>query len=279
MSSIFETIDTHVSRRKNTLIDNQVRKSIFMNNDSNLNTLPLIPSDISTNNQVVLEITNSSLSVVHTKFVFSSFYIIEFSWWCSVICLLIPFISNIYNTAIDPHTDDSELHRLPYNCNIFYLGLFFTLPTTSVYLFCISLYYCRYSISAVVMSISSVFIFVLSIEHSCMIGVIKNDNNVIFYAFSFSLILGIYSQYVFFSKSQQTSAVYMCYVAVNCIAICCIVFSTTIVIVLSIISQELNYKIVLYTRIIPGVSALCIHIFSTHFTLFVVYKTAEIILP
>ena len=93
-----------------------------------------------------------------------------------------PFYIFIHNSIHCKVCGIKKIKMLPYDCSRFYLGLFVTLPCASVYIFCCALFFYRVRKLAIAMCTLSVFIFVFTIENSCMHTPYITEN-VVFYLF------------------------------------------------------------------------------------------------
>jgi hypothetical protein len=281
MSSIFDTVDTFVSRRKCKILEQPTLNNLFFV-DVNSQTQNIQTQNTGTQNSQSNEdrpnILHSVSSVVEFQCnnrTIDPIVLIQVIWIFSVMCLLLPFVSFIYNLSYN-HTDTKKIQAIPYDCTLFYPGLLITLPAISVYLFCCALYFYKHSKAALLLSVSSVFLFVNTIEYACTnVGI--QHYNMCFCMLSLSLSFGIYSQYTFFSYTVSSPLIYTIYVVSTIFAVVLICLSTTSVIILNFVPTPVSYELAMYTRIYPILTALSIHIVSTNYTLFVINEVSECI--
>ena len=108
MSSIFETVDGYVTKRKNTIIDRQPKISIFQSASTNTKSIHAICTTIIPDKDVVIPVQELINTNIQNTYV-SSCYVIEIIWTVSVLCLIFPFMSNIHNIMTETLTEKTNL--------------------------------------------------------------------------------------------------------------------------------------------------------------------------
>ena len=191
---------------------------------------------------------------------------VDIVWSMCVVCTIIPILSSVFSIITSPSFSNDML-KLPYDCKLFYFGIFSALPGITVHIFCLSLIFHSISASGICMAILSVFIFVVTIEHSCMtissIGVDK-----LFYMLSFSIYMGLVSQIFFVSTLYHQSSQKNVYIAVISVGVV-LVTLTVLSIVLSALNSEIPHtKSTVLIRVVPLSISIFIYTFSTYWTIF-----------
>ena len=88
------------------------------------------------------------------------------AWLVCVICTLLPVFVAVVNVMRTPGFS-SDMLRVPYQCNIFYLGLFVGLPGITVHIFILSLRFHKGFWYGVCLSVGAIGLLVISVEHAC----------------------------------------------------------------------------------------------------------------
>ena len=262
MSSIFDSVDTAAARRKNRI----------METGSNINASFFLSSKESGNNDKnasVVESTSTNINTLTYKYnnekTNTSFKKLQIAWFICIVCLFIPFFIFIHNSIYCKTCDIENIKMLPYDCSRFYLGLFVTLPGASVYIFCSALFFYRACKLGVAMCTLSVFIFVFTIENSCMHTPYVTEN-VVFYLFCSGIAMGITSQYIFFLNLQNTDTDRFIFLSLSCIASLVLFMTITTHTAFIFIPSTQKYTIILCYRIMPLTFTFFIHMISTFFT-------------
>ena len=267
MSSIFDSVDTAAARRKCKILEHIQTNHIFGQNESNI--VKRDTDDILRNSGHILPCnTVQCANKTHTNTkLFSYRRLMELAWSICMICLTIPFYTYIYQITACDSCDIDNINMLPYDCGRFYLGLFVTLPAASVYLFCCSMFFYPICKAAITMSLLSVFIFIFSIENSCMhISYVSDD--VIFYMFCCGICFGIVSQYVFFSYLQNSDYVRVLFFTSSALVSLFLLIIIIMHTIFLFIPQSKSYYVLLYTKTIPTAIVFLLHISSTFYTLY-----------
>lgn len=271
MSSIFDSVDNATAKRKNTILTVKQANKIFGVNDAETSVKA---SSTDNHSNAVFQSTHLQHSLLPAALfekhdiyrIFPPSKIIQLSWGICVLCLFMPFFTFIFKAMTCSICQVENIQTLPYDCNRFYLGLFVTLPGISVYIFCCALYFYKKCKLAIFFCVLSTFIFVFSIENSCMHNPYFT-NDFMFYFFCLGIIIGIISQYIFFcnsSPTEFTKLVFFCNIGLSSLLLL-VTFITNIIFIF--IPSSRQYFIFLYTRIFPITCTFILHILSTFYTL------------
>jgi len=192
---------------------------------------------------------------------------IDIVWGICVFCSLVPVFLAVIAVMNAPIFSPDML-RVPYQCNIFYLSLFSGLPGITVHIFCLSLIFHRLCRSGILLSIISIGLLIITIEHACIsVPSVSVDNT--FYLLAISTYLGLISQALFISMLYHPHAkkriLFGTAIGLGLVLVTLSVLS----IALSVLNSEIPHtKSTVLVRIIPLSTALLIYTLSTYWTLF-----------
>lgn len=249
MSSIFERVDENSARRKMRVLDISTGHNIFVPPPSAL----------------TLNVKGVDDGMVDTSQSGNIPLCIDLLWVMCVACALGPTISFMYN-IVSSNVVSRNMTGIPYDCSMFYMGLFVALPGASVYVFCCTLMFYRRGKVGILLCMASIFIFVCSVEQSCM-NRFKVDSSLDFYMLSASVITGVVSQIFFCLISSITDErKHMC-IALLGVAGVMVVLSVLAVALAGTTFDERYSKASCYITSVPISIGLVIYILSTYSTL------------
>ena len=296
MSSIFDNVDFATSRRKNKVLDTGQVRDLFGGHSMAAPPAPAAPSsatstlmfadtlqrqiEIQYSKNVVLphqhpqqqhqhECTKDLSQALPSRFSpcdAPASLKIDMIWLLCVTCTLFPVFAAVYKVVLAP-LFTPEMLTVPYQCNLFYFGLFCGLPGITVHIFCLSLIFHQLCRSGVVMSLLSTFFMIVAIEHACMIvPTISKDST--FYLMALSVFFGLLAQGFFIAILYNESKQKRFYIGMLGVALVLVVLSV-LSIVLSVLNSETPHtKPTVLVRIVPLSIATIIYAFSTYWTLF-----------
>jgi len=130
---------------------------------------------------------------------------IDIVWFICVLCTLILVFSSVWSVVRAPAFNE-EMLLVPYQCKLFYFGLFCGLPGITVLILCLSLIFHQLCKSGVLLSLLSTFLMIVTIEHACMTApTISVDQT--FNLMGFSVYIGLISHGVYiailYNESNQ----------------------------------------------------------------------------
>ena len=299
MSSIFDNVEVATSRRKNRVLDTRQSRSIFGGQGPGVvsvgmpvgfvhgvvaGSTALIANAITSSGSALQEratdlpftkqgFANDGFSepLHSTSHKFSPHDTptsakIDVIWGVCVTCTLIPLFASVYSVITAPVFSTNML-AIPYQCNLFYFGLFFGLPGVTVHIFCLSLIFHQLCRSGVVLSLLSMFLMIVGIEHACMsLPSISTDYT--FYLMALSVYFGLLAQGFFVSILYPETKQKQFYIGILGIAFVLVTLSV-LSIVLSVLNSEIPHtKPTALVRILPLSAAIIIYALSTYGTLF-----------
>jgi len=156
---------------------------------------------------------------------------------------------------------------VPYECKLFYFGLFCALPGITVHIFCLSLIFHQLCRSGIVLSLLSTFLMIVTIEHACMtMPLLSSDYP--FYLMATSMYCSLLAQGFFVSILYYESKQKQFYIGMLGVA-CVLVTLSILSIALSMLNSETPHtKLTALVRIVPLTLAIIIYALSTYWTLF-----------
>jgi len=301
MSSIFDHVEIATSRRKNKVLDTRQSKGIFGGQGPGAVTISMpattgpIPAMAATaslgttfysNSSTVSERLTELPFVTHncnsvggglsgtpllTSHKLSPYDMpasikIDVIWSICVTCSLVPLFVSVYTVLVAP-VFSIEMLAIPYQCNLFYFGLFCALPGITVHIFCLSLIFHQLCRSGVILSLLSTFLMIMGIEHSCMM-VPSISTDYTFYLMAISVYCGLLAQGFFVSILYRESKQKQFYIGMLGVAFVLVTLSI-LSIVLSVLNSETPHtKPTALVRIMPLSAAIIIYALSTYWTLF-----------
>ena len=291
MSSIFDNVDFATSRRKNKVLDTGQVRDLFGGHNTTATPMPAPPSS-STSTLVFAHAGERQLELPYSKNIISpqqahqechddtshslasrfspsdtpASLKIDVIWLMCVVFTLFPVFAAVYKVVLAP-SFTPEMLTVPYQCNLFYFGLFCGLPGITVHIFCLSLIFHQLCRSGVVMSLLSTFFMIIAIEHACMI-VPSISIDATFYLMALSVFAGLLAQAFFIAILYNESKQKRFYIGTLGVALVLVVLSV-LSIVLSVLNSETPHtKPTVLVRIVPLSIATIIYAFSTYWTLF-----------
>ncbi len=189
-------------------------------------------------------------------------------WGLCVSCLSLPFI---LGTIL---SDNEDVHLFPYRCNLFFLSLVVGLPGASVHLFCCGLCLFSRNKAALVASIMSVFMQILTVEVACGVD---NKINVPFYLLVCSIFAGVASQILIIeaitdAKIRQKNSLAVAFFSML-LVMATVSFLTALV--SDIFKVKMRPEKKLYLQSIPMVLSFIAYLMSTFMTLRPVFVVIE----
>jgi len=287
MSSIFDNVDFATSRRKNKVLDTGQVRDLFGGQSTGASPVAVAPS-LATSTLIFAGTAERQLELPYPKNMvlpqqqqqqslhtpasrFSpcdtpASLKIDMIWLLCVVCTLFPVFVAVYKVVLAP-SFTPEMLTVPYQCNLFYFGLFCGLPGITVHIFCLSLIFHQLCRSGVFMSLLSTFFMIVAIEHACMIvPTISIDST--FYLMALSVFSGLLAQGFFIAILYSESKQKRVYIGTLGVALVLVVLSV-LSIVLSVLNSETPHtKPTVLVRIVPLSIATIIYAFSTYWTLF-----------
>ena len=299
MSSIFDNVEVATSRRKNRVLDTRQSRSIFggqgpgilpvgmpvtlmhgvitastaMVTNAITSGVPCVQERITdlpfTKNGIACDVFSEPLHSMSHKFSpldTPKNAKIDAIWGICVTCSLIPLFASVYSVLRAPVFSTNML-AIPYQCNLFYFGLFFGLPGITVHIFCLSLIFHQLCRSGVILSLLSTFLMIVGIEHACMsVPTVSTDYT--FYITALSVYFGLIAQGFFVSILYQENKQKQFYIGMLGVAFVLVTLSV-LSIVLSVLNSETPHnKATALVRILPLSAANVIYALSTYWTLF-----------
>ena len=290
MSSIFDDVDYATSRRKNKVLDTGQARDIFGGHSgvAAMSTLHSIaatsapayastterPPEMSFPKNLVLPHHHSlhmndvpaNVSSRITPGDSPATLKIDAMWLVCVLCTLFPVFSSLYAVVMAP-SFSADMLTVPYQCNLFYFGLFCGLPGITVHIFCLSLIFHRICCSGVIMSLFSTFLKIVAIEHACMTApTISVDST--FYLMALSVCFGLVAQGFFIAILYNESQQKQFYIASLGVAFVLVVLSMLSIGLSMLNSETPHTKPTVLVRIVPLSLAIIIYSFSTYWTLY-----------
>ena len=290
MSSIFDNVDIATSRRKNKVLDTGQVRDIFgghatshMVGSSSMSLQPTctlvyantpahppeiqhMPSSIQVHSQGGNELLQFPPPFKLTSHGAPSSMKIDVVWAGCVLFSLIPVISSVYSVIVAPSFSANML-AVPYQCNLFYFGLFCGLPGITVHIFCLSLIFHQLCRSGVILSLLSTFFMIVAIEHACMtVPTVSTD--VTFYLMALSVCTGLVAQGFFVSILYAESKQKQFYVGTLGVAFVLVTLSILSIALSMLNSETPHTKPTVLVRIVPLSAAVIIYSVSTYWTLY-----------
>lgn len=191
---------------------------------------------------------------------------VDIVWTLCIFFTLLPVLYSVYRT-IGTKTFSISMLVIPYECSLFYLGIFCGLPGATVHIFCLSLIFNKLCRLGILLAIMSIFLMVITVEQACMLQPQVSVNNT-FYMFSLSTYFGLVSQFLFVSilyKQAPYRNMYTCILGIAAV----LVTLSVLAIVLSALNSEIPHtKSTVLVRTLPLSAAIIIHIVSTYWTIY-----------
>jgi hypothetical protein len=302
MSSIFDTVEMAANRRKNKVLDTGPPRSMFgglqpMSHSSAMASLSTAgstsnpqnasapPPEMQSNRSGVDTPKNALHIAPHSNLspmseaskVFSpaiknalpninNSRKIDFLWALCFSLSVVPVLASLYKIVMAPIFEPSMLF-VPYECHLFYFGIFFGLPGITVHIFCLSLIFHQLCRTGIVLALMSIFLMIMTIEHACSTTPTISVN-VMFYLLIASLTLGLISQSFFISILYQHQKTQKdLYNIVLRIAGVLLGLSLTSIIISMLDSSIPHNKPTVLVRILPLTAAMIIYCISTYWTL------------
>jgi len=290
MSSIFDNVDIATSRRKNKVLDTGQMRDIFGGHGTShvvghsstslqptctmvyTNTqacppeIQHLPSNTQMHPQGGVELLQFPSAFKLTSNVAPSSVKIDIFWAGCVICSLIPVFSSVYSVVVAPSFSANML-AVPYQCNLFYFGLFCGLPGITVHIFCLSLIFHQLCRSGVILSLMSTFFMIMAIEHACMTEP-SVSTDVTFYLMALSVYTGLVAQGFFVSILYAESKQRQLYVGALGVAFVLVTLSILSIALSMLNSETPHTKPTVLVRIVPLSAAVIIYCMSTYWTLY-----------
>ena len=301
MSSIFDHVEFATSRRKNKVMDTRQSKGIFGGQGPGVvsismpstsaptpavapsaaisttfysNSIPItervtdLPFSTQSSSSLGGGLAASPLLASHkfSPYNMPSSVKIDVVWTICVACSLFPLFASVYAVLVAPGFSVGML-TIPYQCNLFYFGLFCGLPGITVHIFCLSLIFHQLCRSGVILSLLSTFLMIVGIEHACM-AVPSISTDYTFYLMAISVCCGLIAQGFFVSILYNESKQKQLYIGILGVAFVLVTLSV-LSIVLSVLNSETPHtKPTALVRILPLSAATIIYALSTYWTLF-----------
>jgi len=201
--------------------------------------------------------------------------VIECVWVVCVGCILGPICVFVY-TSIHAARVTVDITGIPYDCSLFYLGLFVGLPGASVYVFCCTLHYWKNGKFGIFLCMASVFLFMCSVERACSTHR-DPDTSPDFYILSASALAGIASQIAFATVTSMPDERKQWCITLLCLGGVMVLLSITAVAIAGTVFDENYSKASCYITSIPIAVGVCVYVLSTYSTLFAVRQLCETI--
>jgi len=299
MSAIFDNVDFATTRRKNKVLDSRHTRNIFgaqgpvvetrlesaTNNSATLKNAAVACSGVlgyaSGNSErpaelpFVHSVTPGNLggeaSQQVTTLKFSPYDTpaslkIDLMWIGCVVCSLVPFFAAVYAVVVAP-SFSTDMLAVPYECKLFYFGLFCALPGITVHIFCLSLIFHQLCRSGVVLSLLSTFLMIVAIEHACMTMPLLGSDYP-FYLMATSMYCGLLAQGFFVSILYYESKQKQFYIGMLGVAFVLVTLSILSIALSMLNSETPHTKPTALVRIVPLTLAIIIYALSTYWTLF-----------
>ena len=289
MSSIFDNVEVATSRRKNKVLDTGQTRDIF--GGQTMSTVIPASSCSTTGALVYANPAERHIEIPYSKNLvlpqhhppssndtphISSCRLspcdgpaslkIDVVWLLCVICTLFPVFASLYTVVLAP-AFSPEMLTVPYQCNLFYFGLFCGLPGITVHIFCLSLIFHQLCRSGVILSLLSTFLMIVAIEHACMVvPTISVDST--FYLMALSVCFGLVAQGFFIAILYNESKQKQFYIGTLGVAFVLVVLSVLSIGLSMLNSETPHTKPTVLVRIVPLSLAIIIYSFSTYWTLF-----------
>ena len=164
MSLLFDTADTHASKRKSRLLDNSSNSRVIFNNHSKS---PLIPTsqDRLPNSCNTISLAESFENLDTTG------HSIDVAWFVCVAMITAPIIYEFFETSF--YSSPGGIPALVYHCALVYPSLFASLPGISVHLFCIFLLVYNRCRVGFFCYLAGIAILVGAVEVHCTFGMVS----------------------------------------------------------------------------------------------------------
>ena len=191
---------------------------------------------------------------------------IDVIWVLCFSLSVVPVLASLYKIVMAPSFEPSMLF-VPYECHLFYFGIFFGLPGITVHIFCLSLIFHQLCRTGIILALMSIFLMIMTIEHACSTTPTVSVN-VMFYMLISSLTLGLMSQSFFISiLYQQQKTQKDLYNILLRVAGVLLGLSLTSIIISMLDSSIPHNKPTVLVRILPLTAAMIIYCISTYWTL------------
>jgi len=105
-------------------------------------------------------------------------------------------VGSFVSRAVAAPSVAPDMANIPYDCSLFYLGLFVGLPGASVYVFCCTLLFNARAKTGIFLCMLSIFVFICAVERTCMTNPAP-DTSTNFYMVSTSVLAGVGAQGMF----------------------------------------------------------------------------------
>ena len=191
---------------------------------------------------------------------------IDLIWAACVVCSLVPLFAAVYAVVAAP-SFSTDMLAVPYQCKLFYFGLFCALPGITVHIFCLSLIFHQLCRSGVLLSMLSIFLMIVAIEHACM-TMPETSSDYPFYLMATSMYCGLLAQGFFVSILYYESKQKQCYIGMLGVAFVLVTLSILSIALSMLNSETPHTKPTALVRIIPLSLAIVIYALSTYWTLF-----------
>jgi hypothetical protein len=251
MSSIFDSVDDKSSRRKARLLEMGPTRHMFEPD------LVVLPAG-STGGPAGKLDGGPGGTAPQVRIVIDSV------WAVCVACILFP-VGSFVSRAVAAPSVSPDMANIPYDCSLFYLGLFVGLPGASVYVFCCTLLFNPRAKTGIFLCMFSIFVFICAVERTCMTNP-DPDSSTNFYMVSTSVLAGVGAQAMFVlmpgaSMLEERRHAYLLLLAL-----------ATVMVVLSVIAVALagtvfdeNYsKASCYITTIPLAIGVALYVLSTY---------------
>jgi len=186
MSSIFDSVEEKSSRRKARLLELGPSRHMFGTDSV---ALPVGAPAPAGGGKGGAGDPGSDAPAPHVRVV------IDTVWAVGVACTLLPVGAFVCN-AVAAKAVSADMANIPYDCSLFYLGLFVGLPGASVYVFCCTLLFNQRIKTGIFLCMVSIFVFICAVERTCMTSAAP-DTSTNFYMVSTSVLAGVGAQAMF----------------------------------------------------------------------------------
>jgi len=266
MSSIFDDVALSTSRRKAKTLEIPHPKALFLDKVRPVaQNITVIPPEMA-NASVSVSESKDTNTVLFTTITTPTNPKIDLVWGVCVFFALFPVTHTIYKT-FGVKTFSPDMLIVPYECSMFYLGIFFGLPGITVHIFCLSLIFSKICKLGVFLSILSICLMIITVEQACMAQP-QVSIDTTFYIFSASTYSGLVSQCLFVSilyRDVPQKMIYTCILGFGAV----MVTLSLLAIVLSALNSEIPHTIsTIHIRTIPLSIAVIIHGVSTYWTMY-----------
>jgi len=184
MSSIFDSVDDKSSRRKARLLEMGPPRHMF-----EPDSVALAVGASAAAGKPDGGGGGAAAPAAHVR------VLIDSVWAVCAACILLP-VGAFVSQAVAAHEVSPDMANIPYDCSLFYLGLFVGLPGASVYVFCCTLLFNQRAKTGIFLCMLSIFVFICAVERTCMTNPAP-DTSANFYMVSTSVLAGVAAQAMF----------------------------------------------------------------------------------